>query len=75
VDIALWDIAGKAVGVPVFRLLGGSGARVAKMGGFSELSKAFPIAVVHNTTVIPRCFYDGPRFTGGDPCDFPAGKR
>ena len=33
---------------------------VAKMGGISELCKVFPIAAVHNTTVMPHCFYDGP---------------
>jgi L-alanine-DL-glutamate epimerase-like enolase superfamily enzyme len=33
---------------------------VAKMGGISELCKVFAIAGVHNTTVMPHCFYDGP---------------
>jgi L-alanine-DL-glutamate epimerase-like enolase superfamily enzyme len=32
----------------------------AKMGGISELRKVFPLAVVHNTTVMPHSFYDGP---------------
>ena len=33
---------------------------VAKMGGIIEMSKIFPIAAVHNVTVMPHCFYDGP---------------
>ena len=33
---------------------------VAKMGGISELQKVFPIAGVHNVTLMPHCFYDGP---------------
>lgn len=32
----------------------------AKMGGITELAKIFPLAAVHNTTVMPHCFYDGP---------------
>jgi L-alanine-DL-glutamate epimerase-like enolase superfamily enzyme len=32
----------------------------AKMGGISELRKVFPLAAVHNTTVMPHSFYDGP---------------
>jgi L-alanine-DL-glutamate epimerase-like enolase superfamily enzyme len=32
----------------------------AKMGGVTELCKVFPIAAVHNVTVIPHSFYDGP---------------
>lgn len=32
----------------------------AKMGGISELRKVFPLASVHNTTVMPHSFYDGP---------------
>jgi L-alanine-DL-glutamate epimerase-like enolase superfamily enzyme len=33
---------------------------VAKMGGISELCKVFPLAVVHNVSLMPHCFYDGP---------------
>lgn len=32
----------------------------AKMGGISELRKVFPLAAIHNTTVMPHSFYDGP---------------
>jgi L-alanine-DL-glutamate epimerase-like enolase superfamily enzyme len=32
----------------------------AKMGGVSELSKIFSLAAIHNTTVMPHSFYDGP---------------
>ena len=32
----------------------------AKMGGVSELRKIFPLAVIHNTPVMPHSFYDGP---------------
>jgi len=33
---------------------------VAKMGGISEMTKVFPVAAVHNVTVMPHTFYDGP---------------
>jgi L-alanine-DL-glutamate epimerase-like enolase superfamily enzyme len=32
----------------------------AKMGGVSELRKVFALAAIHNTTVMPHTFYDGP---------------
>ena len=32
----------------------------AKMGGVTELCKVFQIAAVHNVTVMPHSFYDGP---------------
>jgi L-alanine-DL-glutamate epimerase-like enolase superfamily enzyme len=32
----------------------------AKMGGITELCNVFPIAAVHNVTVMPHSFYDGP---------------
>jgi len=30
------------------------------MGGISALKTIFPLAEVHNTTVMPHSFYDGP---------------
>jgi L-alanine-DL-glutamate epimerase-like enolase superfamily enzyme len=30
------------------------------MGGISELCKIFPVAAIHNVTVMPHTFYDGP---------------
>jgi L-alanine-DL-glutamate epimerase-like enolase superfamily enzyme len=32
----------------------------AKMGGVTELCRVFPIAEIHNVTVMPHSFYDGP---------------
>lgn len=32
----------------------------AKMGGITELSKVFPLAAVHNVSVMTHSFYDGP---------------
>ncbi len=32
----------------------------AKMGGVTELCKVFTLAAVHNVTVVPHSFYDGP---------------
>ena len=31
-----------------------------KMGGVTELCKVFHLAAVHNVTVMPHSFYDGP---------------
>jgi L-alanine-DL-glutamate epimerase-like enolase superfamily enzyme len=32
----------------------------AKMGGVTELCRVFTVAAIHNVTVIPHSFYDGP---------------
>lgn len=37
----------------------------AKMGGISELRKVFSLAAVHNITVMPHTFYDGPGLLAG----------
>jgi L-alanine-DL-glutamate epimerase-like enolase superfamily enzyme len=35
------------------------------MGGITELPKVFSLAAVHNVTVMPHTFYDGPGLLAG----------
>src|ERR1700761_200271 len=46
VDLALWDLAGKALGVPLYRLLGGSSREVPAYAGGFALGYASPSAVI-----------------------------
>jgi D-galactarolactone cycloisomerase len=45
IDMALWDLAGKALGVPLYRLLGGSARAVPAYAGGFALGYAAPGAV------------------------------
>ncbi|TVZ04708.1 mandelate racemase/muconate lactonizing enzyme family protein [Trebonia kvetii] len=45
IDMALWDLAGKALGVPLYRLLGGSAREVPAYAGGFALGYAAPAAV------------------------------
>jgi L-alanine-DL-glutamate epimerase-like enolase superfamily enzyme len=45
IDMALWDVAGKALGVPLYRLLGGSAREVPAYAGGFALGYAAPGAV------------------------------
>src|SRR5512146_174917 len=45
IDMALWDLRGKALGVPLYRLLGGSGREVPAYAGGFALGYAAPGAV------------------------------
>jgi len=41
IDIALWDLAGKALGVPTYRLLGGAGSAGGQGSGLSACRRGY----------------------------------
>jgi len=66
IDMALWDIRGKALGIPLYRLLGGRRKAVpAYAGGVSlgyqppqALLEAFALEQLHRDKRDPRAFVD-----------------
>ncbi len=56
IDIALWDIAGKATGMPLYRLLGGSGEAVPIYAGGLFLSDTLKDIVQEAQTYVDQGF-------------------
>jgi galactonate dehydratase len=63
IDQALWDLAGKCYGVPVYRLLGGpTRSRVRVYGHVSEQTGVNAMKVGPGTTRQPFKYVEGPKF-------------
>jgi len=69
VDLALWDLAGKALGVPVYRLLGGSSREVPAYAGGFALGYAAPSAVIDEALSQVAAGYGAVKLRLGDAVD------
>ena len=66
VDMALWDLAGKALGVPLYRLLGGSPREVPAYAGGFALGYAAPGAVADEALAQVAAGYGAVKLRLGD---------
>jgi len=66
IDLALWDIQGKAAGLPVWQLLGGSRRAIQAYAGGIALGFQAPEALVHEAQALVRRGYQALKVRVGD---------
>ncbi len=66
IDMALWDIRGKAAGMPLYRLLGGSRKRVKAYAGGISLGFQPPDSLAHEAGEYVRAGYKALKLRLGD---------
>jgi D-galactarolactone cycloisomerase len=66
IDIALWDIRGKAVGWPLYKLLGGSVRKIPAYAGGVSLGWQEPAALVEEARGLLAKGYRAVKLRGGD---------
>jgi len=66
IDIALWDIRGKATGWPLYKLLGGSGRAIPAYAGGVSLGHQEPKALVNEARALVAAGYGAVKLRLGD---------
>ena len=66
IDLALWDLRGKAVGWPLYKLLGGSARAVPAYAGGVSLGYAEPAALVDEVAPLVEAGYRAVKLRVGD---------
>lgn len=69
IDMALWDIRGKAIGWPLYRLLGGSSRRIPAYAGGVSLGYSEPAALVDEVAPLVEQGYRAVKLRLGDRVD------